>query len=67
MCETMAAGGWGIPPFALRGLGRREEGGGGAEIPAFNRLLGGKFGYDRLRPLNPCETIVGGQAIRAGE
>jgi hypothetical chaperone protein len=39
--------------------------GGSAEIPAFIQLLGGKFGYDRLRPLNPFETIVGGLAIKA--
>ena len=39
--------------------------GGSAEIPAFIRLLGDKFGHDALRPLNPFETIVGGLAIRA--
>ena len=39
--------------------------GGSAEIPAFIRMLGEKFGHDRLRPLNPFETIVGGLAIRA--
>ena len=41
--------------------------GGSAEIPAFIRMLGGKFGHDRLRPLNPFETIVGGLAIRAAQ
>lgn len=41
--------------------------GGSSEIPAFIRLLGDKFGYDRLRELSPFETIVGGLAIRAGE
>lgn len=39
--------------------------GGSAEIPAFIRLLGEKFGQESLRPLNPFETIVGGLAIRA--
>ena len=41
--------------------------GGSSEIPAFIRLLGDKFGHDRLRELSPFETIVGGLAIRAGE
>jgi len=41
--------------------------GGSAQIPAFIRMLGEKFGHDRLRPLNPFETIVGGLAIRAAE
>jgi hypothetical chaperone protein len=41
--------------------------GGSAEIPAFIRMLGEKFGHDRLRPLNPFETIVGGLAIRAAD
>ncbi len=41
--------------------------GGSAQIPAFIRLLGEKFGHDRLRPLNPFETIVGGLAIRASQ
>ena len=40
--------------------------GGSAEVPAFIRLLEGKFGPDRLRPLNPFETIVGGLAFLAG-
>lgn len=40
--------------------------GGSSEIPAFIRLLGDKFGHDRLRELSPFETIVGGLAIRAG-
>ena len=39
--------------------------GGSAQIPAFIRMLGEKFGQDRLRPLNPFETIVGGLAIRS--
>jgi len=41
--------------------------GGSAEIPAFIRMLGNRFGADSLRPLNPFETIVGGLAIRAAE
>jgi len=41
--------------------------GGSAQIPAFIRMLGEKFGHDRLRPLNPFETIVGGLAIRASQ
>jgi len=41
--------------------------GGSSEIPAFIRLLGEKFGHDRLRELSPFETIVGGLAIKAGE
>ncbi|GAB4577884.1 MAG: Hsp70 family protein [Anaerolineales bacterium] len=41
--------------------------GGSSEIPAFIRLLGDKFGHDRLRELSPFETIVGGLAIRARE
>ena len=41
--------------------------GGSSEIPAFIRLLGDKFGHDRLRELSPFETIVGGLAIKAGE
>ena len=41
--------------------------GGSSEIPAFIRMLGSKFGHDRLRPLNPFETIVGGLAIKAQE
>lgn len=40
--------------------------GGSAQIPAFIRLLGEKFGHDRLRPLNPFESIVGGLAVIAG-
>jgi hypothetical chaperone protein len=40
--------------------------GGSAQIPAVTRMLGEKFGHDRLRPLNPFETIVGGLAILAG-
>ncbi len=40
--------------------------GGSAEIPAISRLLGDRLGYDRLRPLNPFETIVGGLAVQAG-
>jgi hypothetical chaperone protein len=40
--------------------------GGSAQIPAVIRMLGEKFGHDRLRPLNPFETIVGGLAILAG-
>ena len=39
--------------------------GGSAEVPAFIRLLERKFGEDRLRPLNPFETIVGGLAFQA--
>ena len=39
--------------------------GGSAEIPAFIRLLAGRFGADRLRALNPFETITGGLAIKA--
>jgi hypothetical chaperone protein len=41
--------------------------GGSAEIPAYIRLLAEKFGEDRLRALNPFETIVGGLAIKAAE
>ncbi len=41
--------------------------GGTSEVPAFIRLLGEIFGHDRLRPLNPFETIVGGLAYKAGE
>ena len=41
--------------------------GGSSEIPAFIRLLGEKFGHDRLRKLSPFETIVGGLAIKAEE
>ena len=41
--------------------------GGSSEIPAFIRLLGEKFGHDRLRELSPFETIVGGLAIKAEE
>ncbi|NJN44744.1 MAG: Hsp70 family protein [Anaerolineae bacterium] len=41
--------------------------GGSSEIPAFIRLLGEKFGHDRLRKLSPFETIVGGLAIKAAE
>jgi hypothetical chaperone protein len=41
--------------------------GGSSEIPAFIRLLGEKFGHDRLRELSPFETIVGGLAIKAAE
>lgn len=41
--------------------------GGSAQIPAFIRMLGEKFGHDRLRPLNPFESIVGGLAIRAAD
>ena len=37
--------------------------GGSAQIPAVIRMLGDKFGHDKLRPLNPFETIVGGLAI----
>jgi hypothetical chaperone protein len=40
--------------------------GGSAQIPAVIRMLGEKFGHDRLRPLNPFETIVGGLAILGG-
>jgi hypothetical chaperone protein len=40
--------------------------GGSAEIPVFIRLLERKFGAERLRPLNPFETIVGGLAFLAG-
>ena len=39
--------------------------GGSAEVPAFIRLLGEKFGQDRLRPLNPFQSIVGGLAYLA--
>ncbi|NJN44746.1 MAG: Hsp70 family protein [Anaerolineae bacterium] len=41
--------------------------GGSAEIPAFINLLAGRFGAERLRALNPFETIVGGLAIKANE
>jgi hypothetical chaperone protein len=39
--------------------------GGSAQIPAVIRMLGDRFGHDKLRPLNPFETIVGGLAILA--
>jgi len=39
--------------------------GGSAEIPAFVRMLGNKFGHDRLRAMNPFESIVGGLGILA--
>ena len=39
--------------------------GGSSEVPAFIRLLERQFGPDRLRPLNPFETIVGGLAFLA--
>ncbi len=41
--------------------------GGSAEIPAFIRLLAERFGEERLRALNPFESIVGGLAIKAVE
>jgi hypothetical chaperone protein len=41
--------------------------GGSAEIPSFIQLLADRFGEDRLRALNPFETIVGGLAIKAAE
>jgi hypothetical chaperone protein len=40
--------------------------GGSAEVPAFIRLLERKFSPEKLRPLNPFETIVGGLALLAG-
>jgi hypothetical chaperone protein len=39
--------------------------GGSAEVPAFIRLLENRFGTDKVRPLNPFETIVGGLAFLA--
>ncbi len=50
----------GLPAEGIQAVLRT---GGSAEIPAFIRILGEKFGYDRLRPMNPFETIVGGLAI----
>lgn len=41
--------------------------GGSAEIPAFIEMLAQRFGTDRLRALNPFETITGGLAIKASE
>lgn len=41
--------------------------GGSAEIPAFIEMLAQRFGAERLRALNPFETIVGGLAIKASE
>jgi hypothetical chaperone protein len=52
----------GLTPGDIRAVLRT---GGSAQIPAVIRMLGEKFGHDRLRPLNPFETIVGGLAILA--
>jgi hypothetical chaperone protein len=41
--------------------------GGSAEIPAFIEMLAQRFGEERLRALNPFETITGGLAIKASE
>ncbi|MCB9134216.1 MAG: Hsp70 family protein [Anaerolineales bacterium] len=41
--------------------------GGSGEIPAFIEMLAARFGPDRLRALNPFETITGGLAIKAAE
>ncbi|HUF39656.1 MAG TPA: Hsp70 family protein [Anaerolineales bacterium] len=54
----------GLQPADIRAVLRT---GGSAQIPAVIRLLGDKFGHDRLRPLNPFETIVGGLAILANQ
>lgn len=53
----------GLPAGRIQAVVRT---GGSAEVPAFIRLLGEKFGPERVRPLNPFETIVGGLALQAG-
>jgi hypothetical chaperone protein len=41
--------------------------GGSSAIPAFIKLLGNRFGHDRVKELNLFTTIVGGLAVKGQE
>ena len=41
--------------------------GGSSEIPLVIERLASRFGYDRIKDINPFTTIVGGLALKAHE
>jgi len=41
--------------------------GGSSEVPIFIERLSERFGYDRIKEINPFTTIVGGLALKGYE